>query len=98
MASPADRVFRGTLDAHVMALDTKTGNVVWDVGTSDYRKGYSITLAPLVINHLVLIGVSGGEYGIRGFIDAYDAGTGARKGGFYTRPGPGAPGPGTAEG
>src|SRR5256884_2843460 len=65
MAILGDKVFLGTLDAHVIALDTKTGNVVWDVGTSDYRKGYSITLAPLVINHLVLIGVSGGEYGIR---------------------------------
>jgi len=76
MAILGDKVFLGTLDAHVIALDTKTGNVVWDVGTSDYRKGYSITLAPLVINHLVLIGVSGGEYGIRGFIDGTDLNTG----------------------
>src|SRR5215472_7377091 len=64
-----DKVFLGTLDAHVIALDTRTGNVVWDVNTVDYRKGYSITLAPLVVKNLVLIGVSGGEYGIRGFID-----------------------------
>src|SRR5438034_763439 len=98
MAILGDKVFLGTLDAHVIALDTKTGNVVWDVGTSDYRKGYSITLAPLVINHLVLIGVSGGEYGIRGFIDAYDAVTGARKWRFYTVPGPGEPGHETWEG
>src|SRR6266571_5622448 len=98
MAILGDKVFLGTLDAHVIALDTKTGDVVWDVGTSDYRKGYSITLAPLVINHLVLIGVSGGEYGIRGFIDAYDAVTGARKWRFYTVPGPGEPGHETWEG
>jgi alcohol dehydrogenase (cytochrome c) len=98
MAILGDKVFLGTLDAHVIALDTKTGNVVWDVGTSDYSKGYSITLAPLVINHLVLIGVSGGEYGIRGFIDAYDAVTGARKWRFYTIPGPGEPGHETWEG
>ena len=93
-----DKVFLGTLDAHVMALDTKTGNVVWDVSTSDYNKGYSITLAPLVIKNLVLIGVSGGEYGIRGFIDAYDTATGARKWRFYTVPGPGEPGHETWEG
>jgi len=64
----------------------------------DYRKGYSITLAPLVIKNLVIIGVSGGEYGIRGFIDAYDAGTGERKWRFYTVPGPGEPGHETWEG
>jgi alcohol dehydrogenase (cytochrome c) len=87
-----DKVFLGTLDAHVIALDTKTGNVVWDVGTAEYNKGYSITLAPLIIKNLVLIGVSGGEYGIRGFIDAYDASTGVRKWRFYTVPGPGEPG------
>jgi len=96
-----DKVFLGTLDAHVIALDTKTGNVAWDVNTvggSDYNKGYSITLAPLVIKNLVLIGVSGGEYGIRGFIDAYDAATGARKWRFYTVPGPDEPGHETWEG
>jgi alcohol dehydrogenase (cytochrome c) len=96
-----DKAFLGTLDAHVIALDTKTGNVVWDVnavGGSDYNKGYSITLAPLAIKNLVLIGVSGGEYGIRGFIDAYDAATGARKWRFYTVPGPSEPGHETWEG
>ena len=98
LAILGDQVFLGTLDAHLIALDTRTGNVVWDVGTSDYSKGYSITLAPLVIKNLVLIGVSGGEYGIRGFIDAYDAATGARKWRFYTVPGPGEPGHETWEG
>ena len=98
LAILGDKVFLGTLDAHVIALDAKTGNVVWDVGTSDYSKGYSITLAPLVINHLVLIGVSGGEYGIRGFIDAYDTATGTRRWRFYTIPAPGEPGHETWEG
>jgi alcohol dehydrogenase (cytochrome c) len=93
-----DQVFLGTLDAHVIALDAKTGNVVWDATATDYRKGYSITLAPLVIKNLVLIGVSGGEYGIRGFIDAYDAATGERKWRFNTIPGPGEPGHETWEG
>src|SRR2546423_9080936 len=89
MAILGDKVFLGTLDAHIIALDAKTGSVVWDATSADYRNGYSITLAPLVIKNLVLIGVSGGEYGIRGFIDAYDAATGERKWRFYTIPGPG---------
>ena len=93
-----DKVFLGTLDAHVIALDTKTGNVVWDVAAAEHSMGYSITLAPLVIKDLVLIGVSGGEYGIRGFIDAYDEATGARKWRFYTIPAPGEPGHDTWEG
>jgi alcohol dehydrogenase (cytochrome c) len=84
-----DKVFFGTLDSHVIALDAKTGNVVWDVNAFDYTKGYSITLAPLAVKNLVIVGVSGGEYGIRGFIDAYDANTGERKWRFYTVPGPG---------
>jgi len=87
-----DKVFVATLDAHVIALDSKTGNVVWDVNAAEHSKGYSFTLAPLVIKNLVLVGISGGEYGIRGFIDAYDAATGERKWRFYTVPGPGEPG------
>jgi alcohol dehydrogenase (cytochrome c) len=98
MAILGDKVFLGTLDAHVIALDAKTGNVVWDVASVDYRGGYSITLAPLAIKNLVIIGVSGGEYGIRGFIDAYDAATGARKWRFYTVPAPGEPGHDSWEG
>jgi len=92
LAILGDKVFLGTLDAHVIALDTKTGNVIWDVVAADYRTGYSFTVAPLAIKNLVVIGVSGGEYGIRGFIDAYDAATGERKWRFYTVPGPGEPG------
>ncbi len=98
LAILGDKLFMGTLDSHVVALDTKTGNVVWDVTSVDYTKGYSYTLAPLVIKNLVLVGVSGGEYGIRGFIDAYDAGTGERKWRFYTIPAKGEPGNETWEG
>jgi alcohol dehydrogenase (cytochrome c) len=98
LAILGDKLFIGTLDSHVMALDTKTGNVIWDVTAVDYRKGYSFTLAPLVIKNLVLVGVSGGEYGIRGFIDAYDANTGERKWRFYTVPAPGEPGNDSWEG
>ena len=93
-----DKIFVATLDAHVVALDSKTGNVVWDATAAEHAKGYSFTLAPLVIKNLVLVGVSGGEYGIRGFIDAYDAATGARKWRFYTIPGPGEPGHDSWEG
>jgi alcohol dehydrogenase (cytochrome c) len=98
LAILGDKVFLGTLDAHVVALDAKTGNVVWDVAAVDYRAGYSFTLAPLVIKNLVILGVSGGEYGIRGFIDAYDAATGERKWRFYTTPAPHEPGHDTWEG
>lgn len=98
LAILGDKLFMGTLDSHVIALDTKTGNIVWDVTAVDYTKGYSFTLAPLVIKNLVLVGVSGGEYGIRGFIDAYDAATGERKWRFYTIPGKGEPGNETWEG
>src|SRR5579872_3406550 len=76
LAILGDKVFMGTLDAHMMALDAKTGNVVWDVPAVDYTQGYSFTPAPLAVKNQVVIGVAGGEYGIRGFIDAYDAETG----------------------
>jgi alcohol dehydrogenase (cytochrome c) len=98
LAILGDKVFLGTLDAHVIALDTKTGNVIWDVVAAEYQKGYSFTVAPLAVKNLVVIGVSGGEYGVRGFVDAYDAATGARKWRFYTVPGPGEPGHETWEG
>lgn len=93
-----DKLFMATLDSHVIALDARKGTVLWDVKAADYSKGYSFTLAPLVIKKLVLVGVSGGEYGIRGFIDAYDAETGERKWRFDTVPGPGEPGHDTWEG
>ena len=98
LAILGDKVFLGTLDAHVIALDAKTGNVVWDVVAADYRTGHSFTVAPLVVKDLVVIGVSGGEYGVRGFIDAYDAATGKLRWRFYTVPGPGEPGHETWEG
>src|SRR5256885_5872231 len=89
LAILGDKVFLGTLDAHVVALDAKTGNVVWDIVAAQYQKGYSFTVAPLAVKDTVVIGVSGGEYGVRGFIDGYDAATGTRKWRFYTVPGPG---------
>lgn len=93
-----DRLFLATLDAHVVALDSKTGNVLWDAEAADYSKGYSFTVAPLVVKNKVIVGISGGEYGIRGFIDAYDAETGKRAWRFYTIPAPGEPGSESWEG
>jgi len=87
-----DRLFMATLDAHVIALDAKTGNLLWDVTAADHHKAYTFTVAPLAVKSEVIVGVSGGEYGVRGFIDAYDAATGRRLWRFDTVPGPGDPG------
>ena len=84
-----DRVFVGTVDAHLVALNAKTGAVLWDVAVADNRAGYAITGAPLVVKDMVITGIAGGEYGIRGFLDAYDAKTGKRRWRFYTIPAPG---------
>lgn len=93
-----NKLFMATLDAHVMALDTKTGNVLWDVAAADYRQGYTFTMAPLAVKNEIIVGVSGGEYGIRGFVDAYEASTGKRLWRFETVAGPGRPGHDTWEG
>jgi alcohol dehydrogenase (cytochrome c) len=84
-----DKLFMTTLDAHLLAFDMKTGAIAWDATLEDYKIGYSSTIAPLVVKDKVIVGVAGGEYGIRGFIDAYDAQTGKRAWRFYTVPGPG---------
>ncbi len=98
LAILGDKVFMATLDAHVIALDAKTGSLIWDVSAVDYKNGYSFTLAPLAVKNFIVVGISGGEYGIRGFIDAYDADTGKHKWRFYTVPGPGEPGHDSWEG
>ena len=92
MALLGDRVFLGTLDAHLIALDANTGKVMWDVTVADSSKGYSITAAPLAIDNMIVTGVAGGEYGIRGFIDAYDGLTGKRLWRFDTVAKAGQPG------
>lgn len=84
-----ETVFVGTLDAHLVALDARSGAVRWDATVADYKLGHSITVAPLAIKGKVITGISGGEAGIRGFIDAYDAKTGNRAWRFWTIPGPG---------
>jgi len=87
-----DRLYMGTLDAHLVALDRRTGSVVWDVEVGDLKKANAITAAPLAVKGAVIIGVAGGDFSSRGFIDAYDAQTGARLWRFNTIPGAGEPG------
>lgn len=87
-----ESLFMVTLDAHLLSLDRRTGEVLWDIELADYRIGYSATLAPLVIDGKVIVGISGGEYATRGFIDAYNPETGERLWRFNTVPNPGEPG------
>jgi alcohol dehydrogenase (cytochrome c) len=87
-----DRVFMVTDNAHVVALDRAGGKLLWDVEMADSRQNYGATGAPLVVNDLVIAGVSGGDEGIRGFIDAYRSSTGERAWRFWTIPARGEPG------
>ena len=87
-----DRLFLGTADAHLLSLDMRTGAVLWDAELTNYKSGYSVTVAPLVVKDKVIVGVAGAEYGIRGFIDAYDVTSGKRLWRFYTVAGPDEPG------
>lgn len=82
-----DLVFTGTIDGRLIALNKETGETVWDINTVDLEKPYTITGAPRVINGLVMIGNGGAEYGVRGYISAYDALTGEMKWRFHTVPG-----------
>jgi len=86
------RLFMATLDAHVVALDLKTGKPVWDVPMIDYRLGYSATAAPLVVKDKLIVGMAGGEFATRGFLDAYSLTDGKRLWRFNTIPAPGEPG------
>ncbi len=87
-----NKLFKVNLEARLLALDYKTGNVLWETEIDSIKRGYSGTVAPLVIKNMVLVGVAGAEYGVRGFIDAYDADTGKRVWRFWTVAGPGEPG------
>ena len=91
-AVSGDRVFMVTDHAHVVALDRRTGSKLWDAEMGDYTEGYSSTVAPLVVGNLVVTGVSCGEEGCRGLLDAYEASTGRRVWRFYTIPARGEPG------
>ncbi|MBC9175892.1 methanol/ethanol family PQQ-dependent dehydrogenase [Pseudoroseomonas ludipueritiae] len=84
-----DRVYVATVDAYLVALDAKTGTEIWAKKVEDYQKGHYMTLAPLVARGKIMVGGSGGEFGVRGFIAAYDAGSGEEAWRTYTVPGPG---------
>ncbi len=85
-------VYVGTLDGYLFALDARAGIERWSVHVGENPTGHSITAAPLVVDDKVIVGISGGEAGIRGFLDAYDAKTGKQLWRFYTIPSPGEPG------
>ena len=87
-----DKVFMATLDAHVVAIDATTGTELWSVEVADMRVAYAFTLAPLAVDGKIIVGTTGGDQGIRGFIAALDAETGEEVWRFYTIPGPGEPG------
>jgi alcohol dehydrogenase (cytochrome c) len=86
VAISGGRLFMGTLDAKLIALDAKTGAVLWQTEIADPDLGYSETMAPTVVENKVLIGTNGGEYGIRGFVKAFDAESGKLLWTFYTIP------------
>jgi PQQ-dependent dehydrogenase (methanol/ethanol family) len=86
VAVSEDKVYFATLDSKLVALDAKTGNKVWQSDIADPEKGYSETMAPTVVKGKVLIGTNGGEYGVRGFVKAYDAKDGKLLWTFYTIP------------
>jgi len=91
-AALGDKLFKVNLEAKLVALDAKTGSEIWASEIDDIKKGYSATVAPLVVKNLVLIGIAGAEFGTRGFIDAYNADTGKRAWRFWTVAGEGEPG------
>ena len=83
-----ETLYMSTLDARLVAIDARTGNLVWNTEVADYRSGYSKTAAPLIVKDKVVTGIAGGEFGIRGFIDSYDATTGDLDWRADTIPGP----------
>ena len=92
LAILGDTLFMGTIDAHLVAIDAKNGKPLWNTTVAKAESGYALTHAPLVLKDKVIVGTAGGEYGIRGFIAAYDVRTGKERWRFNTIPGPGEPG------
>jgi alcohol dehydrogenase (cytochrome c) len=89
LAILGDTLFMGTIDAHIVAVDAKEGHQLWNTKVADPLAGYAITHAPLVVKDKVIVGTAGGEYGIRGFLAAYDVHTGKEVWRFNNIPGPG---------
>ena len=97
LAILGDTLFMGTLDAYLVAIDAKSGRPLWKTKVGDPRESVAVTLAPLVVKDKVIIGASGSDFGVRGFVAAYDAHTGKEAWRFYTVPAPGDPGSETWE-
>ena len=91
LAMYGDTLYLATVDAHLIAIDSKTGNPLWDTTVARTQSGYSMTGAPVLVKDKIIVGVAGGEYGIRGFLAAYEAKTGKKAWTFYTTAGPGDP-------
>ena len=92
MALYGDKVYMAGLDGVLVALDAKTGKVVWNAKVEDWKTGYYMTMAPLVVKGKILVGVAGGEFGVRGFVQAFDGKSGKSVWKTYTVPAPGEPG------
>lgn len=93
-----DKLYLATTDDHLIALDAKTGKELWDQKVQDFKKGQYLTLMPLVVNGKVIVGGSGGEFGVRGYIVAFDANDGKELWRTFTIPAPGEPGNDTWQG
>jgi alcohol dehydrogenase (cytochrome c) len=91
LAILGDTLFMGTIDAHLLAIDAKNGHLLWDTTVGKPESGYALTHAPLVVKDKVIVGTAGAEYGIRGYLAAYDVHTGKEVWRFYTVAGPGDP-------
>jgi alcohol dehydrogenase (cytochrome c) len=87
-----DQIIMGTLDAHLLSFDRFSGELLWDIEIEEYSNGFSSTAAPLIVKNMAIIGIGGGEFGVRGFFDAYDLNTQERVWRVYTIPGEGEPG------
>jgi len=98
MAALNGVLYRTTIDAHVMAISMADGKVLWKQKAAEYKDGYSMTHAPLIADGVLIIGISGGEYGSRGFLDGWDLKTGEKKWHRWTTAAPGEPGGDTWKG
>jgi alcohol dehydrogenase (cytochrome c) len=87
-----DVLYKLNIESTLVAIDSKTGQQIWETTIDDYKKGYTATAAPLIVKNLVIVGIAGAEFGTRDFLDAYDAKSGKRVWRFWTVPGPGEPG------
>lgn len=87
-----DKVYVGTLDARLIALNINDGSVAWEQKIDEWKNGYASTGAPLIVKDKVIVGIAGAEYGVRGYLRAYDAATGKEVWTRHTVPGPGEPG------